>query len=88
MKRFFVQYRHRTDWPRREPSPTRARVLAFVKSELAEGRPWPSTTVIARHMGWSGHSVALDALNCLKLDGHVRRLGHSDGRSPVWELVE
>lgn len=88
MKRFHVQYVHRTDWPRREPTPKRARVLAFVQAELADGRPWPSTLAISRHMGWANYSTAHDALNGLMIDGQIRRNGSSDGRSAMWEMVE
>lgn len=38
--------------PMKEPPPQRARVLAFIRAEIAAGRAFPTAQAIAAHMGW------------------------------------
>lgn len=47
------------------------RVLAFIKSEIAAGRPFPSRSAIAVAMGWRHDSSASDALMGLYRHGHL-----------------
>jgi len=71
---------------KRDPPPGRARVLAFIESEIDAGRGWPSHQTIADAMGWRTIGSVSNALDGLTGDGHVRRAGF-DGRKVVWELV-
>jgi hypothetical protein len=48
-----------------------ARVLAFIEAEVAAGRPFPSPSDIAAHMGWKNAVSGVDALRNL---GARRRL--------------
>ncbi len=66
--------------------------VAFVRSEIAAGRPFPTTRQIADHMGWSETSRALDMLQSLLGKGLVRTAGNKvlikGSKRHVWELVE
>jgi len=62
--------------PIRQPSPQRARVLAFIKAEIAAGRPFPSTRAIADHIGWARTESAANVLAALAVDGLLRRRRH------------
>ncbi len=45
-----------------------AKVLAFIESELAAGRPFPKAAAIGAHMGWRAN-LARDALTGLAAAG-------------------
>lgn len=47
------------------------RVLDFVREQVAAGRSFPSTTVIAAHMGWKNAHSATDCLQALRFKGHL-----------------
>lgn len=67
------------------------RVLAFMRSESAAGRPLPSARAIATHMGWKNANGAADACMALAAKGHLRivsREPSSRGWRYVWQLVE
>lgn len=67
-------YVYHPDRPKRQPSDRRAKVLEFVKSEIAAGRGFPDPEVIAGYMGWSHPGSATNALTNLVYDGHLRRI--------------
>lgn len=51
-------------------APRRAEMFAFIKAELAEGHPFPSSRAIADHMNWKNEgSVASALLALCSLDG-------------------
>lgn len=57
--------------PKRAPPPQRARALAYIKSEVAAGRPFPTHTQITKHMCWRKEGSASHCLEGLRHDGHV-----------------
>ena len=75
--------------PKQEPPPRRAEVLAFIKGEIAQGRPFPSPDAIRVHMGWRKTGSVSHALEALRsIDGQVRIKGGRWARPRVWELVD
>lgn len=65
-----------------ELPPKRARVLDLVRSELARGKPFPSTRRIADALGWKYASSAHQALMTLAGDGYLTRtFDRSSGRT-------
>lgn len=73
-----------------KPRIGRAGVLAFIKAEIAAGRPMPTREQIAEHFGWSRQS-AVDALLALAAAGYLRtvdRRPSGRGWSYTFELVE
>lgn len=67
-----------------DPPPQRARVLAFIKSEIAAGREFPSDQSIAAHMGWKHGRSAYVVLCHLIGDGHIiREYDRSSGTTRV-----
>lgn len=60
-------------------------VIDFISSEIAAGRPFPGTTIIARHIGWSSPSCARDCLDALALKGALKRI--PSGRGWRYELT-
>jgi hypothetical protein len=90
-RRFIATPMDRPVRPKRQKLPKqRGRVLAFIQSEVAKGRPFPSKRAIRDHMGWSQMTSAADVLNSLVMDGWLRRIGRDEEgrRSLIWELVE
>ena len=84
------------DFPKRvrpvkaRPLPARqAEALAFIRSELADGRGFPSTAAIAKHLGWKSASSAIDVLKRLRRAGYVRVGLRSKrrGKPDLWEMV-
>lgn len=63
----------------------RARVLDFIKDELAAGRGFPSVRRIAVRMGWRSDTSARDALAGLVIDGKLTR--RQEGGRQKWELA-
>lgn len=73
-----------------KPRIGRAGVLAFIKSEIASGRPMPTREQIADHFGWTRQS-AVDALLALAAAGYLRTVSRRPsgrGWSYTFELVE
>lgn len=64
---------------RKDLPPQRARVLAFIKEEIARGRGFPRLRTIAEKMGWAHADSARAVLLALCGDGHLRsvRIGKS-----------
>lgn len=56
---------------RRQMPQQSGRVLAFIKSEIAAGNPWPRSADVARYMGWKGCSPVRDAIARLVRRGLV-----------------
>ena len=70
--------------PRRQPS--KERVLAFIKDEVAAGRGFPNAVRIATHMGWKNESSAYDCLYSLVASRHLKTEVGQRGKR-YWELV-
>lgn len=83
--REYVYFDKTVPRPKRTPPPRQATLLAFIKSEIANGRAFPTQARIARHMGWKNTTSATDALLGLVRDGHV--ILRRTGRVSIWELV-
>lgn len=49
-------------------------VLGFIKKELREGQPFPTSTQISKHMGWKGTTRANAATATLLRWGFIKRL--------------
>lgn len=74
-----------TSFGKRHPiTPRQQEVLDFIGSELDAGRPFPGTTIIAQHIGWSSPSCARDSLEALALKGALSRI--PAGRGWRYEL--
>lgn len=59
------------------PLPRRQQqVLDFIRSELAAGREFPSSHVIAFEIGWRGDTCAREALQALAGFGHLTKRNH------------
>jgi hypothetical protein len=65
------------------------KVLAFIRAEIAAGRPFPTTAQIASHMYWKHPSSANDVMVRLVRKKHVERVLHDDGiRHKAFKLRE
>lgn len=70
-------------------SPARAKILAFIVSEMAAGRPFPTDRQISDYMGWAHPSAVRDCLAALMCAGMLRRVhvGKGGRRRYFYELV-
>lgn len=71
-------------------SPARAKVLAFIRSEIATGKGFPSVRVIAAQMGWATAWRASEAMIALAALGHLRvvnRIPSGRGFKNEYEMV-
>jgi len=79
--------------PRSGLPPQRARVLAFIRSQVAAGKRFPHARTIADHMGWRNAGSARQVLDLLVADGFLvkkyDRASGGDARLRVrFDLVE
>ena len=74
---------------KRTPPPARAAALAFIKAEIAAGRPFPDNRTLSQAMGWKSDGGAGHCLMCLyAIDGQIRFKDGVKGRPQQWELAE
>lgn len=73
------------------PTPQQDKAMAYIRSELAAGRPFPSSANIGRHLRHKYPSGADHILHSLTLRGLVKRLpkGTRDERGYIirWRLT-
>lgn len=50
----------------------RAKLLAFIRAEVAAGRGFPGAAEMQRHVGWSDSTSVRDALHKMVRDGDLR----------------
>lgn len=58
-----------------------AEALEFIRSEVANARPFPTPKELADHMGWRQETSARDCLMRLIMQGHVIRRTISETKS-------
>jgi hypothetical protein len=57
-----------------DAAPKRRAVLEFCKAEIRAGRPFPTQSQVAAHMGWKNPKSAGEVLSILaSYDGKLRR---------------
>jgi DNA-binding MarR family transcriptional regulator len=64
--------------------PQTMRVLEFIKSEVAAGKPFPGQTEIARYMGWRFGGSVNDVLTRLVCAGYLQRETAQPGERRKW----
>lgn len=79
-------YSHKPFPPQKKPPLQRAKALAFIREQVAAGKPFPSNAAICAYMGWQAHQSVRHCLDGLSADGHVERVGLSARGSVVWRL--
>lgn len=63
------------------------KMLMFIRAEIASGRPFPSTTVLQRFMGYNGCSGIQQCLCGLNARGLIVWAGTGRRRALIWRLV-
>jgi hypothetical protein len=56
-----------------ELTPTEAKVLAFIRCELAAGKPFPDVAAVCGAMGWRDNPQAYHAMMALSGLGYIAR---------------
>lgn len=82
------KYQHVPFPPRRDLSENRAKVMAYIRQELADNGTFPTNGMIAAYMGYPSHSTVRDDLNVLHADGWLKLVGFDRRGARLWKVIE